>query len=248
MDVARFKYPPHWVSLRSLWRAMRPPDPETQRPRGYVEIALSPALAALQLVVGREGGRALVGDGGGGETAAAAEGGACCAPSAASRHCRGQGAVVDVLGAAFDDAGAPAGGATPAHAALREWAQSLRDVLLRSAALPHMCVPQLAPARLASVDGLRAQIERLRLFGAVQEALRATGGAHNDGGSGGFTRAHTLTLLVALRHAWRPVGQCADGPLGELAGDAVAALGGDPLFDGRPTRLGTGLGRHGGDE
>jgi hypothetical protein len=36
MDVARFKYPPYWVSLSALWQAMQPPDPTTGRPRGYV--------------------------------------------------------------------------------------------------------------------------------------------------------------------------------------------------------------------
>jgi hypothetical protein len=36
MDVARFKYPPYWVSLPALWESMQPPDPTTGRPRGYV--------------------------------------------------------------------------------------------------------------------------------------------------------------------------------------------------------------------
>ena len=240
MDVARFKYPPHWVSLRSLWRAMRPPDPETQLPRGYVEIALSPALSALQVVVGTGGGRALLGAGA--ATAAnSSGGGACCASSAASRHCRGQGAVVDMLGAAFDGAGAPLGGMTPAPAAVGAWSRKLEGVLTRSVELPHMCAPQLSPARLASIETLRAQIERLRLFDAVLEALRAnaTGGAQDDGGAV-FAQPHTLTLLLALRHAWQPAGQPAVGAVYELAGEAVAALGVDPLFDGRPTKLGTG--------
>lgn len=29
LDVARFKYPPHWVDLKLTWRAMRTCDPET---------------------------------------------------------------------------------------------------------------------------------------------------------------------------------------------------------------------------
>ena len=36
LDVARFKYPPHWVSAQQLWRAMQPADPETGRPRGWI--------------------------------------------------------------------------------------------------------------------------------------------------------------------------------------------------------------------
>ena len=33
MDVARFKYPPHWVSLSTLWEAMNTSDSETGRVR-----------------------------------------------------------------------------------------------------------------------------------------------------------------------------------------------------------------------
>ncbi|MDX2216562.1 MAG: phytochelatin synthase family protein [Oculatellaceae cyanobacterium bins.114] len=36
MDVARFKYPPHWVPLPLLWKAFEPPDPETNCSRGYI--------------------------------------------------------------------------------------------------------------------------------------------------------------------------------------------------------------------
>ncbi len=36
LDVARFKYPPHWVSAERLWRAMQPVDPATGRPRGWM--------------------------------------------------------------------------------------------------------------------------------------------------------------------------------------------------------------------
>ncbi|XP_013395000.1 uncharacterized protein LOC106162300 isoform X1 [Lingula anatina] len=35
MDVARFKYPPHWVSLPLLWEAMKTVDSETGSSRGY---------------------------------------------------------------------------------------------------------------------------------------------------------------------------------------------------------------------
>ncbi len=36
LDVARFKYPPHWAPLTLLWEAMQPLDPVTGRPRGYL--------------------------------------------------------------------------------------------------------------------------------------------------------------------------------------------------------------------
>lgn len=38
LDVARFKYPPHWVPVTDLWAAMRPHDPATGRPRGWVTL------------------------------------------------------------------------------------------------------------------------------------------------------------------------------------------------------------------
>lgn len=38
LDVARFKYPPHWVSAERLWRAMAGIDSATGRARGWVVI------------------------------------------------------------------------------------------------------------------------------------------------------------------------------------------------------------------
>ncbi|KAF2073651.1 hypothetical protein CYY_005036 [Polysphondylium violaceum] len=35
LDVARFKYSPHWVPVSVLWEAMQSADQETKRPRGY---------------------------------------------------------------------------------------------------------------------------------------------------------------------------------------------------------------------
>jgi glutathione gamma-glutamylcysteinyltransferase len=36
LDVARFKYPPHWISAEQLWRAMQNVDPATGRARGWL--------------------------------------------------------------------------------------------------------------------------------------------------------------------------------------------------------------------
>ena len=36
LDVARFKYPPHWVPVEALWRAMQRHDDTTGKPRGYL--------------------------------------------------------------------------------------------------------------------------------------------------------------------------------------------------------------------
>jgi len=41
LDVARFKYPPHWIAAERLWQAMHAIDPATGRSRGW--IALRPA-------------------------------------------------------------------------------------------------------------------------------------------------------------------------------------------------------------
>jgi len=36
LDVARFKYPPHWVPVERLWEAMQSVDETTGKPRGYL--------------------------------------------------------------------------------------------------------------------------------------------------------------------------------------------------------------------
>jgi glutathione gamma-glutamylcysteinyltransferase len=36
LDVARFKYPPHWVPVERLWRAMHEVDPASGGPRGWL--------------------------------------------------------------------------------------------------------------------------------------------------------------------------------------------------------------------
>jgi glutathione gamma-glutamylcysteinyltransferase len=43
LDVARFKYPPHWVPVPLLSEAMQPADPATGRPRGYVVLGRAAA-------------------------------------------------------------------------------------------------------------------------------------------------------------------------------------------------------------
>lgn len=39
LDVARFKYPPHWVPIGRLYEAMRDVDPQSGRPRGWLTLA-----------------------------------------------------------------------------------------------------------------------------------------------------------------------------------------------------------------
>ena len=38
LDVARFKYPPHWLSIERLWAAMCSVDPATGLARGFLEL------------------------------------------------------------------------------------------------------------------------------------------------------------------------------------------------------------------
>jgi glutathione gamma-glutamylcysteinyltransferase len=50
LDVARFKYPPHWISAERLWQAMRAIDTATGRSRGWLALrpdgrAVSPSCA-----------------------------------------------------------------------------------------------------------------------------------------------------------------------------------------------------------
>src|ERR1700693_238407 len=47
LDVARFQYPPHWVSAEHLWRAMEPIDPATGQARGWLVLRRRARSSAL---------------------------------------------------------------------------------------------------------------------------------------------------------------------------------------------------------
>jgi glutathione gamma-glutamylcysteinyltransferase len=54
LDVARFKYPPHWTSADALWRAMQGIDLSTGRARGWVSIRRSSrAIADATALTGK---------------------------------------------------------------------------------------------------------------------------------------------------------------------------------------------------
>jgi phytochelatin synthase len=56
LDVARFKYPPHWVSLSALFAATQDADPVTQRSRGWLSLAKrGPASAVAQFLSCQQG-------------------------------------------------------------------------------------------------------------------------------------------------------------------------------------------------
>lgn len=42
LDVARFKYPPHWIPLPLLWEAMDTIDEATGHHRGYALVHVTP--------------------------------------------------------------------------------------------------------------------------------------------------------------------------------------------------------------
>lgn len=52
MDVARFKYPPHWVPLALLWQAFESIDPVTGKDRGYILLQKSTLLQETVFRVG----------------------------------------------------------------------------------------------------------------------------------------------------------------------------------------------------
>jgi glutathione gamma-glutamylcysteinyltransferase len=55
LDVARFKYPPHWVAIERLWEATQPIDPATGRSRGWMALRPRPQGIALGFSVRCDG-------------------------------------------------------------------------------------------------------------------------------------------------------------------------------------------------
>lgn len=51
LDVARFKYPPHWVAIADLYAATRTIDPATGRSRGWIVLSRATRSAALAMQV-----------------------------------------------------------------------------------------------------------------------------------------------------------------------------------------------------
>jgi glutathione gamma-glutamylcysteinyltransferase len=55
LDVARFKYPPHWISAERLWQAMHAIDPATGRSRGWIALGLRAQGVSLGFTLSCEG-------------------------------------------------------------------------------------------------------------------------------------------------------------------------------------------------
>lgn len=56
LDVARFKYPPHWVSLTKLHEAMSPLDAESGKPRGWLVLKRRMKASALVFSISAKAG------------------------------------------------------------------------------------------------------------------------------------------------------------------------------------------------
>ncbi len=55
LDVARFKYPPHWIPAERLWNAMHPIDPATGRSRGWIAMRRRSQGVSLGFTLSCEG-------------------------------------------------------------------------------------------------------------------------------------------------------------------------------------------------
>jgi glutathione gamma-glutamylcysteinyltransferase len=55
LDVARFKYPPHWIAAERLWQAMHPIDPATGRSRGWIALQRRAQGVSLGFTLSCEG-------------------------------------------------------------------------------------------------------------------------------------------------------------------------------------------------
>lgn len=51
LDVARFKYPPHWVPLTLLWEAMDTIDNATGHRRGFITVSRLPKAPSILYTV-----------------------------------------------------------------------------------------------------------------------------------------------------------------------------------------------------
>jgi glutathione gamma-glutamylcysteinyltransferase len=60
LDVARFKYPPHWVPLDRLYDAMKDLDPDTGSPRGWIMFTRRRTPSALLFCVSAKDGVATL--------------------------------------------------------------------------------------------------------------------------------------------------------------------------------------------
>jgi glutathione gamma-glutamylcysteinyltransferase len=229
LDVARFKYPPHWVALGALFRAMRFPDPETGLPRGFVVLRASPVLTLLRVALGQGG---LCGCGGGGSGGGGGGGGGGVlmrlglgAPplGSAGGSCGGHGGLWGTAAAAAARAAIPAlppGGGRSPHALVDAWVRGMgaRGAAPAVGAAPRCAHPAahwvddsggvasgVHPSLLRDAAAFLPTLEASPLYALVASAAEREWLPRAAGGTGAplplptLTNAHTLTLLLLLR-------------------------------------------------
>ena len=225
LDVARFKYPPHWVPLSTLHQSMFPVDTATGRPRGYVVFrsAHSQDLMAA-------------------EAAAAA-----MANAARVRGVRCPGGDLNLCGAdiAVLSLAPPPGGcatAPPGFFSAKALVATVGTAV--AAALTTGSDPEdsLGPSSAFAAALLRAATDpaHAKLF----DGVRATRRASAQAGPVDFAVRKALADLSLLR-LLREAARAAGAAIGEAAGWAAAAefdeawLGGDQTEDGAAPGLWT---------
>jgi glutathione gamma-glutamylcysteinyltransferase len=227
LDVARFKYPPHWVSIPALWAAMRRADPATGLPRGYLRLCAAPAAGAAPVgaFVTLSRRRAA---------GCACAGGAADAADAWFSFLAGLGARGGELRAALSAAAPEEAETTPPMEALRAVA---KRVVAAVAHLPPMSTAverydPAAPCDAAAAEAVLACLRGSALRAALQDAVNAatTAASSASAADAWEVDALALLLLAAPRDAWtdaaRGVLQLAQQqlPVGSAASDEVSHL------------------------
>lgn len=216
LDVARFKYSPHWLPLKALVRAMRPLDAATGRPRGWMGVRAAPAPRSVLFTL--EAGN---GNGGGASAAAAARVfGETTLPElfrssssdddASSLVARAAAAAPLAAVAAFVGLRAPSAAAaaeTAAAAAALAAANANGEggTAAAAAAAPHACGSEAdatadgAASACAIPDAAAALLAELEAWPALRAVRGALdGGSHFDG-AGGCSARSSAAASVAGR-------------------------------------------------
>ena len=230
MDVARFKYPPHWVSVPRLWHAMADYlDVVTGAPRGYVVLQAStlaplllfrlPAWVALQGAPG--GGASACGAGG----SRAASGG-CCNSGGGGGGGSGGGSAVVVSNSGRSSGGdpgsmltcaGPGGTLPPITLFLRDLADAAAECRCGSLALPS---PVATAANTTPV---------VRPSSSLPGEAASTSSSSSSGGS----PPHAAALLTPLQVAARCFATCFHS-VASATTSTIVATGRTPSGSTRP--------------
>lgn len=235
LDVARFKYPPHWVSVAALHEATATIDPATGRNRGWVLLAAARRPTALGLTLRCDGlSREAI--------AALLERARLAMASAAPADLASAAAVylgaVEPLAAALSER-------EPGDDALRAQAAALRAELAASAAAE---VVRAARAPLVDPKGTSAPTTASTAPPTTAPTAPPTTALMTPSGSGPSPAMAALLVLLApasvleatplLAHAWAGLRETLSPTLREELATLDAQLAyvmGDPALAGAAT-------------